>query len=282
MFNFAETTRLNSRIEALQLELFQLNEQKRPYEELEQEAQQAIALVASVHQKMQQLGVNARLDWQNAILEASGRRLTIKPLVGDFEGKLDKLQEQVDQLTLDLGTVSVERDAAIEERDRLLREIEGLKAQSDSEAISLLQKENSSLVVKIQELEKELEQAYSEGFDAGVVEYKKSEDASETFLNVLKLPCETEQTSDAEVTAREFVTKIKHKSHVDKTTWKDIAIAAQFSQSGIRELVLSAKSKTQKDLIAKIPELLNKYIQETGDRSPLDWVGDGIKNQLEI
>lgn len=246
MFNFAETTRLNSRIEALQLELFQLEEQKKPYEQLEQDAQQAIALVASVYEKMQELGVNARLDWQNAVLEASGRRLTIKPLVGDFEDKLDKLQERVDQMTLDLSTVSVERDATIEERDRLLQQVQNLKAQTESETINLLQKENSSLLVRIETLEEEVNRL----------------------------------TKTPETTAREFIGNITHKAHVEKATWKDIAIACQFSQSGMRELVLSAKSKTQKDLIAKIPELLNKYIEETGDRSPLDWVGDGIKNQL--
>lgn len=62
--------------------------------------------------------------------------------------------------------------------------------------------------------------------------------------------------------------------------WTEIAEACQNNQLGLREIVLSAKTKTQKKLIEKLPQLLQEYIEETGDRSPLDWVGESLKSKV--
>ncbi len=96
---------------------------------------------------------------------------------------------------------------------------------------------------------------------------------------------------DAEVQlkAQEFVAKIKTKKDAGAMTsgrsqtiaWEQVKELCQGEVKALREISLACKTKTQKDWFAGVPELLADYINRTGDRADLDWIGDSAKAKVE-
>ncbi len=84
-------------------------------------------------------------------------------------------------------------------------------------------------------------------------------------------------------TPQEFLDTLKSKAKVQVVTWEKIKTISSSDPNYLREIALLAKTKHQKDLIKKVPELLVEYISRTGDRSDLDWVSfkDAVEALLE-
>ncbi|ALF55727.1 hypothetical protein ACX27_27350 [Nostoc piscinale CENA21] len=76
--------------------------------------------------------------------------------------------------------------------------------------------------------------------------------------------------------AEEFISKLNK-----KTTWHQIKEVCQGDVEVWREICVFARTKTQKALIESVPQLLANYIEETGDRSDLEWIGDTLKAKVE-
>ena len=94
-------------------------------------------------------------------------------------------------------------------------------------------------------------------------------------------PISVSEEVKAQIRAQDFLGGIKKASDVEAIAWSDIAEICQENPKIITEIALNAKSKAQKNLVEKIPDLLAKCIDKSGDRSPLDWVGDSLKKKVE-
>lgn len=84
----------------------------------------------------------------------------------------------------------------------------------------------------------------------------------------------------AEAQISEFVDKIKTKKSADAIAWEQVNEVCQTPEQ-LKELALACQTKTQKNWFASLPELLADYINRTGDRSDLEWIGDSAKAKVE-
>ena len=259
------------------------------------------------------------------------------PQTQDICQQIAQMQEQLKQLTDSLQPFKELEDKANEilieatEHAQLMRE-KGVEersltdwanqiysaiggeavAQSDSEAVKVLQAENASLIAKIDELEKltddmdaqlaeqqhlpevealqqELEevrtynQVLSEKIQELSVELSeaKNEARSKEVSEEIVIEKQGTEEMEAAYRGRTFIEQYTLKSEFKLISWSDIAAVCQQDFDALKEMFLVARLKTQKDFAESIPKLLADHIISTNDRSDLDWVGDGIKKKVE-
>ena len=185
-------------------------------------------------------------------------------------------------------------------------------AQSDSEAVKVLQAENASLIAKIDELEKltddmdaqlaeqqhlpevealqqELEEVrtYNQSLSKNIQELSvelseaKNKARSKEISEEIVVEKQGTEEMEAAYRGRTFIEQYTLRSEFKLISWSDIAAVCQQDFDALKEMFLVARLKTQKDFVESIPKLLADYIASTNDQSDLDWVGDGIKKKVE-
>jgi hypothetical protein len=140
--------------------------------------------------------------------------------------------------------------------------------QSEAESIKALQSENASLIAKINELNDQLSESQA----------LESEAPDKEYDNPLS-------DIDARYRGDGFIQDIKNctKSEIKAIGWTDIEDCCNGDIRVLRGMIVGAKVKAQKEFVESFPRLLANYILDTGDRSPLDWVGESLKSDaLEI
>ncbi|WP_242049409.1 KOW motif-containing protein [Aulosira sp. FACHB-615] len=88
----------------------------------------------------------------------------------------------------------------------------------------------------------------------------------------------TNPQTEAQKRGQEFIAGVKKPADV---TWGQISDVCQRDRAVLKEISLNARNKAQKALVEQLPQKLADWIEETGDRTDLEWVGDTLKAKVE-
>jgi phage N-6-adenine-methyltransferase len=343
-FQFSQTQAIMHQIAQLQQQLNQLTPSLAPYQECEQKAENLRQQVAEYGHEMNAKGIpqDDISNWAKSLYSAvTGEELNLNSVatIAFQNEEITKLKAELQKADKCLNNKAKEHNEALtkitnmtagslriseklrllqQERDQLKEKLENLAAQSDTAAVETLQKENTSLIAKIQELDEkhidaeesvpmpekvkqqidQLKQLREElknlaaKSDITAVETLQKENASliaeiqELIPDAEALKQETElktavQHENQVGKGRDFMEQIRSKVGMNNITWTSITRICLGDVSILGEMLLSARTKYQKELVDRIPSLMADYISETGDVIDLEWVGDGLRSKAE-
>ncbi len=262
-FQFSQTQEIMHQIAQLQQQLNQLTASLAPYQECEQKAEDLRQQVAEYGHEMNAKGIpqDDILNWAKSLYSAvTGEELNLNSVA-----TIASQNEEITKLKAELQKADKCLKNRAKEHGEALTKITNMTAGSlrISEKLRLLQQERDQLKEKLENLAAQS--------DTTAVETLKQETELKTAV----------QHENQAGKGRDFMERICSKVGMNNITWANISRTCLGDVSILREMLLSARTKYQKELVDKIPSLMADYISETGDVTDLEWVGDGLRSKVE-
>jgi DNA (cytosine-5)-methyltransferase 1 len=256
--------------------------------------------------------------------------LLLETAIPIAQERAEEIRDERLKLMADLTSAIAERDEAIAVKmnesiravEKIMKledenaELKSLSQQTDASTIEVLQKENASLITKIEKLElaelKTQSVIGTEELDANDLELTDDapipqQDHNFQLSDTFGLPSDdhVEVTNveqglvvgihgnaiapdkdkhpdiKSQGRADKFLASVRSKGRVNSVVWQDISEACQGDRDTLKEIHLQATTKYQKDLIEKLPTLMADHITETGDITDMQWVGNHFKSKVE-
>ncbi|MEH2138587.1 DNA cytosine methyltransferase [Nostoc sp.] len=112
-----------------------------------------------------------------------------------------------------------------------------------------------------------------------------SEGQCETIIPKCHLVLVNQATpeSQAQIKASNFISGVRSKAGMNNVTWTNISEVCQGNLLTLREMILKATTKYQKELvnIDNLSKLMADYVDETGDITDFGWIDDTLKSKVE-